>query len=248
MEKISPIILDSESLSFYQREGFLVVENLLPKDEVDAFLAHQASRASKHDRGLRSHTVDPQWKYVGKHPNVAGVAAQLLGGDPRIVQTMYLPKKGGGEAPGIALHQDTHYLPTEPNTLMACWLAMNDTGAENGGLCVVPGSHLQGLRSTHLASEDEHTSWRQEYSMRDREGKEWKREFYSFEIDGLEPRSIRKLEVPAGGGAFFTGMTIHGSFANRSPDRDRLAFAVHYVRSGTWVFRTDVQETVAVDE
>jgi len=57
MEKISPIILDSESLSFYQREGFLVVENLLSKDEVDALLAHQASRASKHDLGLRSHTT-----------------------------------------------------------------------------------------------------------------------------------------------------------------------------------------------
>ena len=47
MEKINPIILDSESLSFYQREGFLVVENLLSKDEVDAFLAtRQAALAS----------------------------------------------------------------------------------------------------------------------------------------------------------------------------------------------------------
>ena len=110
------------------------------------------------------------------------MAAQLLGGDPRIVQTMYLPKKGGEEAPGIALHQDSHYLLTEPNTLMACWLAMNDTGAENGGLCVVPGSHLQGLHSTHLASDDEHTSWRQEYTRRDREEKEWKREFINKKI------------------------------------------------------------------
>jgi ectoine hydroxylase-related dioxygenase (phytanoyl-CoA dioxygenase family) len=43
---------------------------------------------------------------------------------------------------------------------------------------------------------------------------------------------------------FFTGLTIHGSYANRSPDRARRAFATHYVAEGTWVFRTDVQQTV----
>ena len=121
MEKISPIILDSESLSFYQREGFLVVENLLSKDEVDAFLAHQASRASKHDLGLRSHTVDPQWKYVGKHPNVAGVAAQLLGGDPRIVQTICICLKKVGEKPPESLC--IRILTTCPPNPILSWLA-----------------------------------------------------------------------------------------------------------------------------
>jgi len=42
-------------------------------------------------------------------------------------------------------------------------------------------------------------------------------------------------------------MTIHSSFANRSPDRQRRAFATHYVKDGTWVYRCDVQDTVAVE-
>ena len=83
--------------------------------------------------------------------------------------------------------------------------------------------------------------------MRNRAGKEWVHEFYSFEIDDLDPTSIQKLEVPKGAGVFFTGMTIHGSFANRSTSNDRLAFAVHYVREDTWVLRADVQDTVAVN-
>jgi ectoine hydroxylase-related dioxygenase (phytanoyl-CoA dioxygenase family) len=57
---------------------------------------------------------------------------------------MYMAKKPLGGT-GVALHQDTHYIRNEPNTLMACGIACNDTGADNGGLCVVPGSHKQGL-------------------------------------------------------------------------------------------------------
>jgi ectoine hydroxylase-related dioxygenase (phytanoyl-CoA dioxygenase family) len=56
------------------------------------------------------------------------------------------------------------------------------------------------------------------------------------------------LEVPRGGAVFFTSLTIHGSFANRSATRDRLAWAVHYVKDGTWVLRADVQDTVSVQE
>ncbi|MCG8604746.1 hypothetical protein MJD09_07090, partial [bacterium] len=90
--------------------------------------------------------------------------------------------------------------------------------------------------------------WRQEYLMRNRSGEEWSQEFYSFEIEGIDPESVLKLSVPPGAGVFFTGMTIHGSYANTSPTRDRLAFAVHYVKEGSWCLRADVQETELITE
>jgi len=54
------------------------------------------------------------------------------------------------------------------------------------------------------------------------------------------------LEVPAGGGVFFSSLTVHGSYANQTADRRRLAFATHYVRAGTWVYRQDLQDMVPV--
>ena len=240
--------LTPEQVLAYQRDGFLILKDVLCGEEIDAFLAHQETRPEALDLELRSHVTDPQWRYLVAHPNVAGAAAQLLGGTPRIVQSMYMPKKAGEHARGIALHQDSHYLPAEPNTLMACWIAMSDTGPDNGGLCVVPGSHLHGLRTTQQSTGDEHHNWRTEHLMRDRAGKEWTQVFYSFEINDIAPDTIRKLEVPKGGGVFFTSMTIHGSFANRSLTQDRLSWAVHYVKEGTWVLRADVQDTVAVAE
>jgi ectoine hydroxylase-related dioxygenase (phytanoyl-CoA dioxygenase family) len=51
---------------------------------------------------------------------------------------MYLNKTQENNL-GIALHQDTHYIPNTPNTLLACWIALSDTDETNGGLFVVPG-------------------------------------------------------------------------------------------------------------
>ncbi len=243
-----PRELTTDQVTAYQRDGFLVVDHVLSAEEVDGFLDHQATRSGDLEDPLRTHLTDPHWRRLATHPHVAGVAAQLLGGAPRIVQTMYMQKKAATDTPGTALHQDLHYLPAEPNTLMACWIAMSDTGSDNGGLCVVPGSHREGLRTTHPSSGDEHVNWTNEHLMRDRAGKEWMQQFYSFEIDDLDLRTLRTLEVERGGAVFFTSLTVHGSFANRSATRDRLAWAVHFVKEGTWILRADVQETVAVTE
>ena len=243
----NPVRLTADQLKHYRDQGYLVVPLLLRPEELEAFVTYEAQQDKEWRNHLDNHTRDDQWRRIATHANIAGVAEQILGNTPRIVQTMYLEKHPGEEAKGTAMHQDAHYLPNEPNTLMACWLAMSDTDPTNGGLCVVPGSQSRGLFATHMAtSMRDHQVWETEHLMRDRDGKEWRQKFYSFEIDGLEESQIKRLSVPAGAGVFFNGMTIHGSFANNDPVRVRRAFATHFVAEGTWVFRADVQHTVPV--
>lgn len=237
--------LSLEEIRTYREQGFLVVPGLLSPVEVDRFVTYEAAQDREWRNHLDNHTRDAAWKAIATHANIAGIAQQILDAPPLIVQTMYLEKHAGEEAKGTAPHQDTHYLPNEPNTLMACWLALSDTDEENGGLCVVPGSHTHGLKSTHKAtSMKDHQVWETEHLLRDRDGREWMERFYSFEIDGLDRSQLRFLAVPKGGGVFFSGMTIHGSYANVSKDRVRRAFATHFVAQGTWVLRADVQATV----
>lgn len=246
MDRSAP--LDTAQLEQYAAQGYLVVEHLLTPELIAEFLAHHTRpRPPEWQLGLRTHTADPMWRRLANWPPMLDIVEQLLDGPARIVQTMFLDKPAGGGL-GIALHQDALYLPNDPPTLMACWLALADTGAENGGLCVVPGSHTDGLKSAHKNENTaEHASWTNEHLMRDRDGREWRETIVSFEMDGIAPESIVRLTVPAGGGVFFPGTLIHGSFANRSADRRRPAFATHFVREGTWLFRCDVQETVPVE-
>jgi len=239
-------VLTEEQIALYRRDGYLVVPDLLSDDEISAFVTHDRARDRGEPYGLHGHLLDAQYRYLAAHPRIAGEAARILGGPARVVQTMLLDKPPAGGR-GIALHQDSHYLPNEPNTLMACWLALSDTDEANGGLCVVPASHRSGLRSARKArDETEHAVWETRHVMRDRDGKEWEETLVSFEIEELDPAAVLRLTVPRGAGVFFTGLTIHGSFANRTSDRPRTAFAVHYVRDGTWVLRTDVQDTMPV--
>ncbi len=237
--------LSVDELARYRREGYIVVPDLLTPAETEAFVEYEARQPKERRGHLDNHKHDTHWNAIAAHRTVVGIASQILDASPMIVQTMYLEKFPGEEAKGTALHQDTHYLPNEPNTLMACWLAMSDTDEENGGLCVLPVSHAAGLYETHRATSlKDHQLWESEHLMRDREGREWKQIFYSFEIEGIDRSKMHFLRVPRGSGVFFSGMTVHGSYANRSADRVRRAFATHFVAEGTWVFRADVQAVV----
>lgn len=239
-------MLSVQQKQCYLDDGFLVVPDLLSQDEVGVFLAEQEGDAPDDVKGLglKRYTADASWASIARHANVKEIVNELVGGDPMIVQTMYMAKSPEGGT-GVALHQDTHYIRNEPNTLMACWVALSDTDRNNGGLCVVPGSHKRPLYGTAPPADDsEHVSWSKPYKMRGPDGKEWIEEMHSHQIEGLESDEIKYLTVPKGGGVFFTSMTIHGSFANRSGNRPRLAFATHYVKVGTWVYRTDIQDVV----
>jgi len=243
--------LSDAQIEQYRRDGYLVVHDLLSKEDVEAFVRYEEEPKPEGWRqNLLHHVDDPHWRRIATNERSVAVARQLLeGARPMVVQTMYLEKKPAGHADGgghgIALHQDLHYLPCEPDRLLACWIALSDTDGENGGLCVVPCSNHHGLHSTHKTTNvEDHDAWEIEYDMRDRTGREWKERMYSFEIDGLNPEDVVRLTVPTGAGVFFSGYTIHGSYANRSKDRVRRAFATHYVPEGTWVFRQDVQDVM----
>ena len=241
-------MLSSSQLNRYFSDGFLLVENLLSEEEVDQFLVSQDQNKNKNydSYGLKRFVVDDSWSYLANHKKIVSIISELIDGDPRIVQTMYMNKQAKGGT-GVALHQDTHYIKNEPNTLMACWIALSDTDQKNGGLCVVPGSHKRPLYKTEPPSDEkEHNRWVQNYKMRDEQGKEWVESMHSHQIIGLDPGEIQYLSVARGSGVFFTSMTIHGSFANKSSNRPRLAFATHYVKDGTWIYRQDIQDTIAV--
>mgnify|MGYP000064826885 CR=1 FL=1 len=239
--------LSPEEVEQYGRDGYLIVADLLTSGEVDDFVRYEAERESTEPRGLQCHREDGRWKGLAHHPQIAGIVGQLLAGRPRVVQTMYMNKPPQGGT-GIALHQDTHYIRNEPNSLMACWLALSDTDEENGGLCVVPGSHRRGLYAfERVRDTGEHTTWETVYEMSGPDGAEWEENMHSFDIVGLEEEDIVRLSVPIGAGVFFTGMTVHGSYANRSSDRPRRAFAIHYVGAETWIYRRDLQDPVPVE-
>ena len=58
------MLISVDQINQYHNDGFLIVENLLTDQEVSDFLNHESKPIPEDwQKGLRTHTTDPQWQY-----------------------------------------------------------------------------------------------------------------------------------------------------------------------------------------
>ena len=137
---------------------------------------------------------------------ILGVVTELIG--PALAaQSMFYFKPP--TARGQALHQDNFYLRAHPETCIAAWIAVDDCDADNGGLAVVPGSHLLEVLCPEDA--DPETS------------------FTTITVHVPEGVEVVQTEMKAGDVLFFHGSVVHGSRPNSTVDRFRRSLIFHYI-------------------
>jgi len=115
---------------------------------------------------------------------------------------------------GQGLHQDQQYITKDP--LIGVWVALDDTDEANGQMVVVPMSHGWGMMPVEDADLSE--------------------SFTPGQSKLPEGAEVRGLSMKRGDTLFFHGKTIHGSYRNRTADRFRRSFIVHYVGQHSKVF------------
>lgn len=223
---MSPI-LDSYSLSlspdevaFYEREGYLVIPNVLDDVSVarmsdEAYDVLEAAGRSRADLERTSGVGGKLWqsgqylpasaldKYINS-PGLRSLAEQLMGGP----STLYMPftaVKAGGGGGTFHFHQDNQYTRFDGPGINL-WLALSPMTPENGCLNVVPRSHLNGTLGSLSPDGDGH------------KGVE------------LEPTEFLPVRLRAGDLIAFSRLTVHGSGPNTSRGA-RLAYAVQFHRN-----------------
>ena len=225
--------LSEGQVADFQRDGFLIVRKFLSPQETSeikrvfmeinsegpvAGLSEIGAHYKKEDplsfypRMMHPHrhpdkTVGPLAMQYMLHPKVGDTLHDLFEEEAIAVQSMFYFKPPG--ARGQELHQDNYYLRVKPGTCMAAWLAVDDADEENGGICIVPGSHDQDIACPQQA--DTTVSFTSDY------------------VPVPEGRSRVPANMKAGDMLFFNGSVIHGSTPNISEDRFRCAFICHYV-------------------
>ena len=135
------------------------------------------------------------------------VCEDVMGGPVYGCQSMFYFKPPG--ARGQALHQDNLFLRAHPETCMAAWIAVDDCDSDNGGLILVPRSHINDILC-HGEADDNLSFGKQELKL---------------------PSSARKFQthMSAGDVLFFHGAMIHGSMPNTTTDRFRRSLIFHYI-------------------
>lgn len=226
--------LSAAQVAAYQRDGCLVVEDLVSPDEVEALRADAvklcrgeypcpelppvpADMSDEEAIGQylclhQVHRISPVMLSGVTHPGIARVLTQLIGPDVKCMQSMLFLKPP--RFPGQAWHQDEIYIPTRDRSLTGAWIALDDAEVENGCLWILPGSHAKGYL----------------YPQRDHGNPvefDFAQESYGFDDSGEVP-----VECPAGSVVFFNGYLLHRSRKNRS-NHYRRVLVNHYMNANS---------------
>jgi phytanoyl-CoA hydroxylase len=209
-EVAAPLALTSGELKFYQAEGYLVIPNVLSPtivSDLNGEVLDCVTRLGKLGglkfQGTPEYLAGGRVEQFVNSANIHALAEQLLGGP----STLYLPfmavkGQGGGQ---FHFHQDNQYTRLDGPALNI-WFALVDMSPENGCLCVIPRSHLNGtLESTLSGDGDQHKK-------------------VTF-----EPQDFLPVRMRAGDCIAFSRLTVHGSGPNTT-DQPRLAYALQYHR------------------
>jgi ectoine hydroxylase-related dioxygenase (phytanoyl-CoA dioxygenase family) len=236
-----------KDIAQFERDGFIVVDQILRKEEVAAVSA----AGNRIDRGeytndrrpptlrkridhlgrgasirwyLNARILDGELWEVTTDTSLGAMAATLLRTQSvSLLEDQLLDKPG----PGLPcnFHQDYGYWLFSTSTQMiSCWVALTDMRLEMGPLQLIPGSHDWGWMSnpTELIAGS---------------AQAWLEAVERARPVGHTLAPFVTACVPAGGGVFFHSLTFHGSASNRTR-ACRRAFSMHWAGAQCRVDRT----------
>ena len=210
--------LSAAQLSEFREVGYLNLGHLFSADELteigaeyDRLVTLEAQTLGNPRDGVfpyramlnfRSDTL----KRFISHPDLLAVTVQLLGDDVRFWWDQGINKLAGSGSV-IPWHQDNGYHRGRIPEYLTIWLALDDSSLANGGLEVIPGSHLEGLRE-HVM-EDVHATIPSEH---------------------VAAEKAVALDAAAGEVLVFSTLLVHRTVGNHTSDRQRRAWVMQYAR------------------
>lgn len=221
--------LDAQQVSSYERNGFLLIEDLFNPQEVEKLLAEvERMRNDPAIVGLdeaitepgseavrsifRVHQLSSMVSDLARDPRVINVARQILGSEVYIHQSR-ANMKPGFKGKEFYWHSDFETWHVEDGMprmrALSCSILLTDNNACNGPLMLVPGSHQQFISCQGVTPDDHYKKSlkKQEYGVPD-----------SLSLQLLvEQGGIEPMIAKAGSVVFFDCNTMHGSAGNISP-------------------------------
>ncbi|VFR20461.1 Ectoine hydroxylase [plant metagenome] len=221
--------LKREQLDAYERDGFLLLEDVFSEKEVAALLAEaermtrdpaiirrEESITERNSDVVRSifmvHVLSPVILKLARDPRLIHVARQILGSEVYMHQSRVNLKPGfkGKEFYWHSDFETWHVEDGMPNMrALSCSVLLTDNNACNGPLMLVPGSHHQFISCVGETPENHYKDSlkKQEYGVPDP---------VSLQLL-VEQGGIKPMTAKAGSVVFFDCNTMHGSNSNISP-------------------------------
>jgi len=216
-----------EQVDLFNKNGFLIIENILDGPEVEIYREIYNSfldgtidtgknrsdlGAGLGDNANKENITQIMWPCDFKpellnmpyHNRTLSIARQLMGDDMEMDFDMLISKAPNSNT-ATPWHQDAAYWINMPDKrAVSCWLAIDEAIKDNGCMWYGPGSHLQQLRAHRFAG----------------------KAGGALQCEATEDEGVF-IELKPGSCVLHHGGTLHYSRGN-STDMDRRAIIVNY--------------------
>jgi len=221
------MVLDKNQIEDFKSKGYFIAKGLFTEEElasvtpeldglVEGIMARSKESGQKNLENswirlgfafcAKLHRESDKVRKFAGHPKLAQAANELFGTDIRLYwdQAVYKHPRVGAFFPW---HQDSGYGHPVPEEYVTCWVALDDTDSENGGVWILPGSHKKGIFP--------HTD--------DGEG----------HLVGYEgPEKGQCVPIKRGEVLIFSSLVLHSTGPNHT-DRKRRAYVLQYCDAST---------------
>jgi ectoine hydroxylase len=221
--------LSAEQVGRYDRDGFILLEDVFSEEEVNALIAEvgrmtrdpaivrrEETITEPSSNAVRSifrvHVLSAALARLTRDPRLLNVARQLLGSEVYIHQSRANMKPGfkGKEFYWHSDFETWHIEDGMPSMrALSCSVLLTDNNECNGPLMLVPGSHRQFIACVGETPDENYKKSlkKQEYGVPDP---------VSLQLL-VEQGGIQAMTAKAGSVVFFDCNTMHGSNGNISP-------------------------------
>lgn len=221
-----PETLSQEQISFYNDNGYLLLERRAPeavmdrvRAEIERFKAMAKGMTASDDRIDLEDTHRPETPRIRRvklphkqseivnelmlSDHILAPVRDLIGPNLRL-HTTKLNMKSAGYGAAVEWHQDWAFYPQTNDDVLAVGLIIDDMGEENGPLMVFPGTHKREVYNHH------HNGYFAGAM--------------DLEESGLDMKDAVPLMGPAGSISIHHARTVHGSALNASTKDRRVIF------------------------
>ena len=173
-----------------------------------------------------------------KNSQLPEIAAQILQGEVDLLHSQVFLNPPGTK--GFLPHQDNYFNQAQPeDALLAVWIPLEPVDRENGTLFLYPGSHSKGVvqvkkRYSYLLKVIGQTVIDRLNSMRSKNKADLSSGVLDqyIEINQLPKNEALALNLQPGDACFMHGNLFHGSFDNKSQQRNRPVLLVNLLKRG----------------
>ena len=148
---VSTYRLSEEQKAFYQKNGYLTgLPPIYTSEEMQRINAELPSllallRPDETAKDIREWHETSTYLYdICMNPKIHDLVESILGPNFYLWASSFFIKEPFSKST-VGWHQDAYYWPMKPHNSVTVWLAFDDVNEENGGMKIIPGSHLAGL-------------------------------------------------------------------------------------------------------